>query len=74
MKYKIFLVAGITILTVMLLFLFSGAVAGNEAGLLADNGIATSEHGYGTLLLGIGIPLIIATLYVVARSKKSGPL
>lgn len=73
MKYNWYLIGGVTLLTILLLFLFAGAVA-EDKDMLKANGINTSEHGYGSILLGIGLPLILATIYVFARNRKDKPM
>ena len=70
MKYNRYLIAGITLLTILLLFLFSGTVSETETGLLGLDGLNSSQHGYNTLLLGIGLPFVLAILYIATGAKK----
>jgi hypothetical protein len=70
MKYNRYLVVGITLLTVLFLFIFSGAVSETDAGLFGIDGFNTAEHGLGVLMLGIGLPLLLAAIYIAFRAKK----
>ncbi len=74
MKYNRYLITGITLLTILLLFLFSGAVSETETELFKTNRFDASENGYSALLVGIGLPLILAMLYVFTRVKKEETL
>ncbi len=70
MKYNIFLILGITLLTVLFLFIFSGAVSETNTDLFHVNGFNTGENGLGILFLGIGLPLLLAAIYIAFRMKK----
>lgn len=70
MKYSRYLIAGITLVTILLLFVFSGAVSETETGLLKTNGFDAAEYGYSILLLGIGFPLLMAFIFVFTRRRK----
>ncbi len=74
MKYNLYLLAGITLLTILLLIMFSGMVSETETKIFEVNGSDSSEYGYTALLLGIGLPLILAILYVFARTRKGNPV
>ncbi|MDG6243490.1 MAG: hypothetical protein QCH31_03730 [Methanolobus sp.] len=69
MKYNRYLIIGITLLTIMLLFLFSGVVSetGNE--LLGTKALDQIQYGHGKLLIGIGLPLVFAAIYIFYRSR-----
>ncbi|WMW21047.1 hypothetical protein RE476_06400 [Methanolobus mangrovi] len=71
MKYNRYLIVGITLLTILLLFLFTGAVSQTETELFGLDGLDSYQHGYSTLLLGIGLPLVLAILYLFTSTKKS---
>ncbi|SDF28688.1 hypothetical protein SAMN04488589_0235 [Methanolobus vulcani] len=70
MKYNRYLIVGITLLTVLFLFMFSGAVTKTDTSLFHVNGFDASDDGFEVLLLGIGFPLLLAAIYVVFRTKK----
>jgi hypothetical protein len=70
MKYNRYLIIGITLLTVLFLFIFSGAVSVTDTELFNVNGFNAGENGVEVLVLGIGLPLLLAAIYVVFRSKK----
>ncbi|ETA68979.1 MAG: hypothetical protein PWQ51_808 [Methanolobus sp.] len=70
MKYNRYLIIGITLLTVLFLFIFSGAVSVTDTELFNVNGFDAGENGFEVLVLGIGLPLLLAAIYVVFRSKK----
>ncbi|WP_406670173.1 hypothetical protein V7O67_12790 [Methanolobus sp. ZRKC4] len=74
MKYNRYLIAGITLVTILLLFIFSGAVTETETELFKTNGFDAAEHGYSMLLLGIGLPLLLATIFIFTRMRKGEPL
>ncbi len=69
MKYNRYLIAGITVLTIMLLILFSGAVSETNTRIFSVGDLDMAEYGYGALLLGIGLPLILAAIYFFARMR-----
>ncbi|WP_342304470.1 hypothetical protein [Methanolobus sp. ZRKC5] len=60
--------------TILLLFIFSGAVTETETELFKTNGFDAAEHGYSMLLLGIGLPLLLATIFIFTRMRKGEPL
>ncbi|MBP1909910.1 hypothetical protein [Methanolobus bombayensis] len=70
MKYNRYLIVGITLLTVLFLFMFSGAVSETETNLFSANGFNVEEDGYGVLLIGMVVPLVFALIYVASRMKK----
>ncbi|WP_321430779.1 hypothetical protein [uncultured Methanolobus sp.] len=70
MKYNRYLIVGITLLTVLFLFMFSGAVSETDTELFSANGLSASHSGFGIILLGIGLPLLLAAVYVAFRMKK----
>ncbi|MDI3486837.1 MAG: hypothetical protein PWQ50_2057 [Methanolobus sp.] len=70
MKYNRYLIIGITLLTVLFLFIFSGAVSVTDTELFNVNGFNAGENGVEVLVLGIGLPLLLAAIYVIFRSKK----
>lgn len=70
MKYNRYLIAGITLVTILLLFAFSGAVSETKTELFKTNGFDAAEHGYSILLLGIGLPLLLAIVFVFTRRRK----
>jgi hypothetical protein len=70
MKYNRYLIVGITLLTVLFLFMFSGAVSETDTELFSANGLSASHNGFGIILLGIGLPLLLAAVYVAFRMKK----
>ncbi|WP_340820715.1 hypothetical protein [Methanolobus sp. WCC4] len=74
MKYNRYLITGISLLTILLLFLFAGVVSETESEMLRANGIDASERGYGAILLGIGLPLILTMIYIFARNRKGEPM
>ncbi|WMW25539.1 hypothetical protein RE474_02120 [Methanolobus sediminis] len=70
MKYNRYLILGITLLTVLFLFIFSGAVSVTDNELFIVDGFNAAENGLEILILGIGIPLLLAAVYVAFRAKK----
>ena len=70
MKYSRYLIAGIILVTVLLLFVFSGAFSENKTELFKSNGFDVAEDGYNILLLGIGLPLLLAIIFVFIRRKR----
>ncbi|WP_407356998.1 hypothetical protein [Methanolobus sp. WCC5] len=70
MKYNRYLVIGITLLTIMLLFLFSGVVSETGSELFGLNALDQTQYGHGKLLMGIGLPLVFAAIYVLYRSRS----
>jgi hypothetical protein len=70
MKYNRYLIIGITLLTVLFLFIFSGAVSETEINLFHSNGSNASENGFEIFILGIGLPLLLAAIYIVFKSKQ----
>jgi hypothetical protein len=50
--------------------MFSGAVSETDTELFSSNGLSSSHNGFGILLLGIGLPLLLAAVYVAFRMKK----
>lgn len=74
MKYNRYLIAGITLVTILLLLIFSGAVSETEKELFKTNGFDAAEHGYSKLLLGIGLPLLLATFLIFTKKRKGESL
>ncbi len=68
MKYKIYLLAGVALLTVMVLLIFTGVVTEKSNAMFILKGLEPLYTSYDTLFLGIGLPLLLVIIY--SRLKK----
>jgi uncharacterized membrane protein (DUF485 family) len=70
MKYNRYLIVGIATLTLLLSFMFAGAVSGPTGGYINSICNHYIEVGIPTSIAGILIPLILAGIYIHFKSKK----
>ena len=67
MKYNRYLIIGVIILTLLLIFLFAGAISGpgsEYAGSISNNYLRLESL---TVMIGLLVPLIMAGLYIYIR-------
>ncbi|WP_406661061.1 hypothetical protein V7O66_00625 [Methanolobus sp. ZRKC3] len=70
MKYNRYLIGGIAVITLLLLFMFAGAVSGPTDGYISSICNHYAEIGIPTFIVGMMVPLILAGIYMYFKSGK----
>ena len=70
MKYNRYLIAGVILITLTLMILFSGMMSGHMAD-YANNGNGPNNiFDTGTVIIGMLIPIILAVAYIYFKPAK----